>query len=173
MVTAAEAVAETDADTEARFEDFFRATYPRLAQASLLLTGDRAAAEDLAQEAMARALERWDRVRTMVSPEGYVYRTALNLHRKRLRREAVLSRLRVPERRHVPDPAEEVGPREDALRLLATLSREQREAVVLTEWLGFTAEEAGRVLGIDAASVRGRVHRARAAIRARRGEGDE
>ena len=138
-----------------------------------LLTGDRTEAEDLAQEAMARTFERWDRVREMESPEGYVYRTALNLHRKRLRRESVLSRLRLWERPRSSDPAEEVEPRQEVLRLLSTLSREQREALVLTHWLGFTAEEAGRVLGIDAASVRGRVHRARTAIRAQRGESDE
>jgi RNA polymerase sigma factor (sigma-70 family) len=173
VVTTAEAVADAEAGTGERFEDFFRATYPRLAQAGLLLTGDLAEAEDLAQEAMARAFERWDRIRRMDSPVGYVYRTALNLHRKRLRRDALLSRLRLRDRRVAPDPAEEVGPRDEALRLLATLSREQREAVVLTEWLGLTAQEAGRALGIDPASVRGRVHRARAAIRERRGDDDE
>jgi RNA polymerase sigma factor (sigma-70 family) len=165
--------AEADAGVELRFEDFFRSTYPRLAQAGLLLTGDRAEAEDLAQEAMARAFERWDRVREMDEPEGYVYRTAMNMHRKRLRKAAVLDRLRLWERPRGMDPADEVEPRHEVLRILASLSREQREALVLTEWLGFTAEEAGRLLGIDAASVRGRSHRARQSIRQRHGGGDE
>jgi RNA polymerase sigma factor (sigma-70 family) len=161
--------AGADAEVDVRFEDFFRATYPRLAQAGLLLTSDRAEAEDLAQEAMARAFERWDRVREMESPEGYVYRTALNLHRKRARRAALLDRLRLWERPRGMDPADEVEPRQEVLRILGSLSHEQREALVLTEWLGFSAEEAGRVLGIDAASVRGRVHRARLAVRERHG----
>jgi DNA-directed RNA polymerase specialized sigma24 family protein len=61
--------------TELDFEGFFRAEYPQLARAGYLLTGEAAEAEDLAQEAMARTFERWDRVRAMESPAGYVYRT--------------------------------------------------------------------------------------------------
>ena len=63
------------------FEDFFRAEALSLGRAIYLLTGDRAEAEDLVQEAMARAYERWDRVRQLASPAGYVYKTALNLLR--------------------------------------------------------------------------------------------
>jgi DNA-directed RNA polymerase specialized sigma24 family protein len=44
-------------DLEA-FESFFNAEYPRLCQALLLLTGDRFEAENVAQEAMTRVLER-------------------------------------------------------------------------------------------------------------------
>lgn len=43
----------------------------------------------------------------------------------------------------------------------------QREALVLIEWLGYSAEEAGPLLGIQAASVRGRLHRAREGLRQR------
>ena len=76
------------------FEDFFRGEYERLGAALYLLTGDRLEAEDLAQDAMSRIFERWERVASMDSPVGYLYRTAMNLWRKRLRR---LSR-RPPER---------------------------------------------------------------------------
>ncbi|MGH2637435.1 MAG: RNA polymerase sigma factor, partial [Actinomycetota bacterium] len=51
--------------------------------------------------------------------------------------------------------------------------RTQREVLVLVEWLGYTAEEAGGVLGIEPASVRGRLHRARKSLRARYGGSDE
>src|ERR687884_501387 len=74
------------------FEDFFRAEYERLARTCLLLTGDAAEGEDLAQEAFARVFERWERVRAMDSPVGYVYRSALNLHRKRVRHLVVRAR---------------------------------------------------------------------------------
>jgi DNA-directed RNA polymerase specialized sigma24 family protein len=40
---------------------------------------------------------------------------------------------------------------------------------VLVDWVGMTADQAARVLGIRAVSVRGRVHRARAALRERIG----
>jgi DNA-directed RNA polymerase specialized sigma24 family protein len=44
--------------------------------------------------------------------------------------------------------------------------------VVLVDWAGMTAEEAARVLGIQPVSVRGRLHRARAALRQRLGDAD-
>ena len=58
------------------FEAYFQAEYPSLVRALYLLTGDQDEAEDLAQAAMARVYERWDRVRVMESPAGYVYRTS-------------------------------------------------------------------------------------------------
>jgi RNA polymerase sigma-70 factor (ECF subfamily) len=58
------------------------------------------------------------------------------------------------------------------LEALASLPRSQREALVLMEWLGFSADEAGGILGIDSSSVRGRVHRARNALRQRFGDVD-
>lgn len=41
------------------FEEFFLAHHERLFQALYLLTGDRSEADDLAQEALLRAYERW------------------------------------------------------------------------------------------------------------------
>jgi hypothetical protein len=71
---------------EGDFDRFYRAQYVRLVRALLLLIGDPGEAEDLAQEALSRVYERWDRVSAMDSSEGYLFRTALNLHRKRARR---------------------------------------------------------------------------------------
>jgi RNA polymerase sigma factor (sigma-70 family) len=155
------------------FPQFFEAEYGRLARACVLLTGQRALAEDIAQEAMSRAYERWARVQTMESPTGYVYRIALNLHRRHARRASVgpLHRPAVHEELG-GDPASEVETRSEIFRALGILSIEQRQAVVLMEWLGYTAEEAGALLQIDAASVRGRVHRARALLRERFGVPD-
>lgn len=42
--------------TESQFDGFFRGVYPRVLRSSHLLLGDRAAAEDVAQEAFARLL---------------------------------------------------------------------------------------------------------------------
>jgi RNA polymerase sigma factor (sigma-70 family) len=107
----------------------------------------------------------------MANPTGYVYRTALNLNHKRLRHLGVRARNR-PE----PQPIDATATTDtsaDVLRALAELPAAQREAVVLVEWLGLDATEAGRLLGIDAASVRGRLHRARQSLRERIGEIDE
>ena len=74
-------------------------------------------------------------------------------------------------------PAEDLsGPvaaSQDVRRALAQLPRGQRDALILVEWLGLESEEAGRVLGIDPSSVRGRLYRGRASLREKLGDHDE
>jgi RNA polymerase sigma-70 factor, ECF subfamily len=119
---------------------------------------------------MTRAYERWDRVGAMKSPAGYVYRTAVNLDRSRLRRLRLrASRPREVRRGQVPEP-EVVG---TLVGALASLPRGQREALLLVEWLGLDTAEAGRILGISASSVRSRVHRAKAALQAESGDDED
>ena len=165
-----EAASDAGAET-IEFEDLYRAERIRLVRAMLLLTGRVGEAEDLAQEAFVRVFERWSQVREMESPAGYLYRTALNLQRKRSRRLRVELRHRTvredDDRRG--DVAED---RLDLLRAVAALPLAQRQAVVLVDWLGFPASEAARMLGIEAVSVRGRLHRARSELRGQVGGDD-
>ncbi len=146
------------------FESFFEAEYQRLCQALYLLVGDRFEAEEVAQEAMTRVLERWDRVRTMDSPTGYVFRTALNIHRNRLRRLAVRTR-RVFAEAPVADHGPLADDREDVRRAMAMLPGSQRETLVLIDWLDLDTEEAAQVLNLTPNAVRVRLHRARSALR--------
>lgn len=164
-------VAVVDAETEAcDFRAFFEHERVRLVRATLLLTGNVAEAEDLAQEALGRVLERWDRVSQMESPEGYLYRTALNLNRKRLRRMTIAARRALGVSDH--DALAAAEDRVDVLRAVASLPRPQREALVLVVWLGYGTDEAGTLLGIEPGSVRGRLHRARQALRRQLGGRD-
>jgi RNA polymerase sigma-70 factor (ECF subfamily) len=150
---------------ERSFHAFFTAHYDRLARALFLLSGDAGEAEDLAQEAMVRVYERWSRVAAMSSPQGFLYRTALNLHRSRLRK-VVTRRKRGSDAPTAPaDPADAAVASDEVARALAALPPGQREAVVLVSWLGLSDEEAGRVLQIEPVSVRSRLSRARSAIR--------
>jgi RNA polymerase sigma-70 factor (ECF subfamily) len=153
---------EPDTEVERTFERFFAEEYERLARALFLLTGDGAEAEDLAQEALVRLLERWDRVGKMASPTGYLYRTALNLHRSRRRR---VRRSRVPRGEERPNPIETVEDRDELGRALAALPVDQRAALILVEWLGLSSTEAGAILGIEPVSVRVRIARAKRALR--------
>jgi RNA polymerase sigma factor (sigma-70 family) len=148
------------------FERFFQDEYERLGKAMYLITGDRTEAEDLAQEAMVRVYEHWDRVSSGGSGIGYLYRTALNLYRSRVRRAAVRLRRGPPEVVRA-DPLRVAEDRDELGRLLARLPEGQREALVLVAWLGMTDQEAGVVLGIEPVSVRVRVSRAKATLRAR------
>jgi predicted DNA-binding protein (UPF0251 family) len=61
----------------------------------------------------------------------------------------------------VQDSADAVVRRDEALRRLASLSEEQREALLLVTWDGLSPDEAATVLGLKPATFRKRVSRAR------------
>jgi RNA polymerase sigma factor (sigma-70 family) len=146
------------------FVSFFEAEYDGLYRTLLLMVGSRSEADELAQEAMARVYERWDRVRDMGSPAGYAYTIAFNLNRRRLRHLLLWRRQILREPESTP-PTEAIDARRDVRSALLRLPIPLREALVLTGWLELSAEEAGHVLGIEAVSVRGRLHRARQLLR--------
>ena len=145
------------------FEEFYETERERLFRALLLATHDSAEAEDLMQEAFVRMWERWDRVGTLDQPVGYLFKTALNLHRSVLRRAlAATKRSLRPPAEH--DPFEKVIDHDEAVRSLAALTPRQRAAVVVTELLGYSSEEAGTILGIRPGTVRTLTAQARAAL---------
>jgi RNA polymerase sigma-70 factor (ECF subfamily) len=147
----------------ATFEDFFHAEKDHLLRVMRVITGSRAEAEDITQEAFLRLFELWETVATMDNPEGYLHRVAMNQFRSRYRRAAIGLRRAVaigPPR----DVFGEVDDRDLALRKLRALSPRQRAALVLTEALGYSGEEAGRLLGIKATTVWALTHQARAAL---------
>src|SRR5262245_20385523 len=75
-----------DEEVAISFEDFFRDTHVALFRALTLVTGSRQEAEDVMQVAFMKVFERWDRVSGMESPEGFLYRVAMNDFRSRYRR---------------------------------------------------------------------------------------
>lgn len=145
------------------FEAFFDANYENLLRVMYLILGDRYEAEDLAQEAFVKAFERWDKIRRVDNPTGYVYRIALNAHRSRLRRITVAAKHSVVPRES--DPISETDDRDAVRRALAQLPEPQRAALVLTEWLELSSEEAGQILGVSGGAVRVRVSRAKQSLR--------
>jgi DNA-directed RNA polymerase specialized sigma24 family protein len=86
------------------FREFFASQYARLCWLGLLLTGDRAEAEELAQDALVRTYNRWARVRRPNDPAAYARRVLVNRHRSRLRRAPLEARYlrRSPDQRAYP-----------------------------------------------------------------------
>ncbi len=146
------------------FATFFGEHYVRLCRGLFLITGDAAEAEDVAQEAMSRVYERWTRIASMDSPEGYLWRSALNLNHKRARRAAVRNRF-TPTVPSGPDPAVIATTGVDVRAALAQLSPAHREVLILIDWFGLDAVAAAPALGIEPVSVRSRLHRARERMR--------
>jgi RNA polymerase sigma-70 factor (ECF subfamily) len=146
------------------FEDFYHTETDGLFGALVLITGSRFEAEEIAQEAFLAVWQRWDRVGGMENPAGYLYRTAMNAFRRR-RRRAALALRRAVGRGHEEDAFAAADTRDALDRALAGLSRRQRAALVLTELLEFSSEEAGQALGIKAATVRALASQGRDAMR--------
>ena len=156
-----ESIAGSDA---AAFEDFFRGQTQSLYAHLCLITGNRAEAEELAQDAFLKVWERWDRVADMEEPIGSLYRTAMNLFRKRYRRAVLALRKTVSEELR-KDEFSTVEDRSIVAHALVELTPRQRAALVLTELIGFSSEEAGRMLGVSAGTVRALASQGRAAMK--------
>jgi RNA polymerase sigma factor (sigma-70 family) len=152
-----------DAEAPA-FERFFEEQKERLLRILSVITGSRAEAEDLAQEAFTRVFERWETVAAMEEPAGYLHRTAMNLFRNQYRRaRGRLARtVGLGPEQDVFKPVED---RDAAARALGSLTPRQRAALVLTEVLGYSGEETGQLLGIKASTVWALTHQARTALR--------
>jgi RNA polymerase sigma-70 factor (ECF subfamily) len=145
---------------EQEFEAFYQAAFPRLVGQLGLVTGDLTEAEDLVQEALARASVRWSRLRTYDVPEAWVRRVALNLaadRTRRLRRKlAALARIGPPPA--VPPLSENALVVAAALR---TLPLAHRQVLVLHYLADLPVDQIAGELGIPSSTVRGRLARAR------------
>ena len=108
----------------------------------------------------------------MQEPTGYLYRTAMNRFRSRLRR-ATRAAQRVVGAREAGDAFAAADERDALARALAQLTDRQRAAIVLTEVLGYGSEEAGRILGVKDVTVRSLASQARSALRTHLEERDE
>lgn len=148
------------------FEAFFEANRRRLFGALCLVTGSRHEAEEVMQDAFLKLWERWDRVSGLEDPTGFLFRTAMNVFRNRARRAAFSMRKALALAPSIDDLAA-VEDRDEMVRVLRPLTPHQRAALVLTGYLGYSSEEAAKVLGIRASTVRALATKGRAAARER------
>lgn len=161
------------ASTRARFgatageeEPGFAAAFPALFalayRVGFRILGERGDAEDVAQEALARALVRWAALADR--PEGWVVRVAANLaiDRQRRRKRATVTD---------DDPASAAGPvtadRLDLVRALVGLPRRQREVVVLRYLADWSEQDVAAELGCSVGTVKSSGARGLRALRRR------
>jgi RNA polymerase sigma factor (sigma-70 family) len=146
------------------FEELFLDSHDRLYRALYFITGSSADAEELMQEAFLKLWERWDRIDEIDDPVAYLFRSALNGFRMRMRRTRVAARRLMPAA-STRDPFDDVNVREDVRRMLRGLPSRQRAAIVLTEIFGYSSEQAARIMRIQPTTVRARASQGRAALR--------
>ncbi len=160
------AAAAHEGDPALEFDLFFERERARLFQSLCLVTRNRFEAEELAQNAFLAVYERWDRVREMEDPTGYLYRTAMNAFRSWHRRSALAAK-RAIGLTHSDESIAQLEEQDVVVRTLAPLTARQRAAVVLIDLLGYSSDEAGRMLGVQSSTVRTHVERAHRDLKAR------
>lgn len=147
----------------------FRDRYPAMVRLAWLLTSDRAAAEEIAQEAFIRTWRAWDRIEREGAESAYVRAAVVNLARSSLRRRLLEMRHRAagePERPSEPDAAGRL----DLARAVRGLPPRQRACVVLRYYEDLTEQETARLLGVSAGTVKSQVHKALRTLERRLGE---
>jgi RNA polymerase sigma-70 factor, ECF subfamily len=145
------------------FEAFFHRTAPQLVRLCFLVTLDREAGADAAQETLARAWRDWERIGAEHSdPAAWARTVALNLCRNRWRRLAQQARL-VP-RAYIAESRTDDLPDVDLQRALGRLPSRQREAVVLHYWSDLSVEACAAAMGVSAGSVKQHLSRARSRL---------
>jgi RNA polymerase sigma-70 factor (ECF subfamily) len=155
----------------AHFHTFVEEEHDRLFKALYFVIGNREDAEDVAQEAFLRLWERWDRIETIEDPTAYLFRVALNAFRMRRRRAAIAVRRLAPILEK-PDAFTEAEMRADVRSLLLGLSPRQRAALLLVDLLGYTSEQAARILRVRPSTVRNLASQGRRALQATEGARD-
>ncbi len=146
-VTIPASTAEVVDTAFAGFETWYLCEHPKVVAAMTWVAGDPRVAADATDEAFARAYAKWRTVGCMASPGGWVYRVALNVVRRRMRRAAL-------EQRRVEPPAEvaHVVDRE-IWTVVQQLPERQRVAVVLRYLLDLPEKEIADAMGISRGTV--------------------
>ncbi len=150
------------------FEEFTAELLPGLLRFSVVLTGDRGIAEDLAQEVLIRAHARWSKIGKLDRPDRYVRKMLLNefLSWRRRAWRLVPSGLGSDvDHRAAPDHAVGYAERDGLAAELAKLPARQRAVLALRYYEGLSDAEIADVIGCTPGTVRGYASRALAALR--------
>src|SRR2546427_11559558 len=148
------------AGNEADFERLYQASYGKILGTLTGMLGDRAAAEDCAQDAFERAYKKWSTWQPIAPAEAWVHRIAINAavsHQRKMRlREVgeIIRRIGRPEL--APDPQDHVE-RRDLAEALAKLPPKQAAAIVLPHYHGYTNRANSQALPIPERTVASRL----------------
>jgi RNA polymerase sigma-70 factor (sigma-E family) len=157
----------------ADFDTWVAARGPGLLRLAYTLTGNAADAEDVVQEALARALPRWDRISRVEDVDAYVRRMVVNANtswwRRFRRRESPVAELRDSV---VDDHGAATDDRRRLWLACQALPEAQRTAVVLRYYEQLDYAEIADLTGVREGSVRSRVSRGIATLREVMGEED-
>lgn len=145
--------------------ELYHACYRRLVAQVYAFTSDLAEAQDVVQEAFARALARPKALSDVENPEAWLRTVAINVIRRRWRRRKLLDTILLRERptiRVVEPPPE--PDRADLRDALTRIPRPFREVLVLHYLADLPVDEVAQLLDIPVGTVKSRLSRGRAAL---------
>lgn len=155
----------TSSSSEEQFSLFFERCRNSLLAQGYLLTGDRQEAQDLVQEALLRAWRDWRRVSNLDNPEAWTRRVLYNLAVGRWRRLNVRRLKDVSSLLPTEAPAPSIE-QLDVVNALRSLPANQREALILTAFVGLSTAEVAKEMRRSEGTVRVWLSRARAGVAA-------
>ena len=154
---------EALAATETAFNEFYAGHRDEVVRALAFTVGSLSLAEEAADEAMARAYQKWSEVSGYENPSGWVYRVGLNwarswkrsaLRRKRREEKVAHSELRTAGGVDAPQFYSQA-----LIDALAKLPVEQRAVVVLRHYCDWSVAEVAAALNISEGTVKSRSNR--------------
>lgn len=150
------------------FDEFFRATWPRLYRTAYAVAGDAASAEDALQSAYARAYASWRRISMVDYPEAYVRRMVVNeiigdRRRGWWRRERPVADIGDVGR--VESPESTVTDRQAVWAAVQALPVRQRAVIVLRYYEDLSERDIADALGCSRGTVKSQASAALANLR--------
>lgn len=147
----------------ADFDAFYRDTSSRVVHLVYASTGDLELARDAAQEAYARAWQRWDEVSRSDEPIAWVRTVARRIAISAWRKDT--NRARAGERHGLPeDPAVPDETRVAVVAALRQLGPEVRETVAMHYLADMSIDQISRLTDPPTGTVKARLHRGRAQL---------
>jgi RNA polymerase sigma-70 factor (sigma-E family) len=153
-------------DEDAAFRDFVLTRSTALLRMAIMLTGNRADAEDLLQAALVKTYRSWSKINDRAALDAYVRRAMVNTHISWWRRRRVdeYPTDELPDQ-VVADHSRECDIAEVVRRALDRLPQRMRAAVMLRYFEDMTEPEIAATLGISLGTVKSTVSRAVARLR--------
>jgi len=146
---------------EQAYDQLFATEFPRIVRAAFLVTGDRDAAQEVAQDAFGQLFIHWRKVKGYDRPGAWVRRVAIRRavkHRDRSRKVSVAS----SEFIDLTEPVQDDVPRDlDLIDALGHLSAQQRAAVVLHYYEDQPVRDVAATLRCSEATAKVHLHRGR------------
>ncbi len=159
------------------FDDLLEQEIPHLRRYALTLTREPTEADDLVQDCLERALNKWNRWQARGRLRGWLFRmmfrTHLNRRRDNRHHASQQSLDSLPVEPSLQGPQESRAECMDTIRAVYCLPEDQRHAILLVAMEDLNYDEAAWILRIPIGTLRSRISRGRQTLRSMCGDQEQ